>query len=84
MTVDHMNVIVENGEMNEVEVKSYITYIRKLNRGKTIKSLELIIGENCVDLKYTFAEFPFQRIRRLERSKFTLFRPEEQVQIREG
>lgn len=65
MIIDNVNVIIENGEMEEAEIKSYIKCITRKNKGKVLKNLELKIGGNYVDMKYSYHSIPFQRIRRI-------------------
>lgn len=65
MTLDHVNVTVQNGEMSQEEIKNYIAYIHENNQGKLLKNLELTVDGDDVEMKYEFAPVKFERIRRI-------------------
>ena len=60
-----MNIEVKNGQLSEQEIYAYIEHINQQFPGKTIKSLEINVDGDFVDLKYEFEPVPFERIRRI-------------------
>lgn len=60
-----MNIEVKNGQLSEQEIDAYIEHINQQFPGKTIKSLEINVDGDFVDLKYEFEPVPFERIRRI-------------------
>lgn len=60
-----VNVNVTGGEMSQAEINSYIDRAQKLYPEKTIKTIDLKIDGDFVDVDYHFADVPFQRIRRI-------------------
>lgn len=65
MVIEHVHVTVENGEVEESEIKYYIHQINQHAKGKRLKKLELNVGCNYIDLRYAFHHFPLERIRRV-------------------
>lgn len=60
-----MNIEVKNGQLSEQEIDSYLDYVRQKFPDKTIKTLEISVDGDFVDLKYEFEPVPFERIRRI-------------------
>ena len=60
-----MTVTVNGGEMPQQEINAYVDYIHKKNPERAIKSLELTMDGEFVDMKYELEPAPFQRIRRI-------------------
>ena len=60
-----MNIEVKNGQLSEQEIDAYIEHINQQFPGKTIKSLEINVDGDFVDLKFEFEPVPFERIRRI-------------------
>lgn len=58
-------VTVVGGTLEEAELKNYITYVQDNNPGRTIKSLEVELDGDYVNLKYELEPIPFERIRRI-------------------
>ncbi len=59
-----MNIMVTGGSMSQKEQQLYVDYIEgKYNR--KVKSLNIELDGEDVNLKYTFQEVPFERIRRI-------------------
>lgn len=65
MTIDHVHVMVENGQLDESEIRYYVHLLQRQARGKKLKSLALTIGSDYIDMRYSFHAFPFDRIRRV-------------------
>lgn len=65
MRVDHVNVSVRNGELEQEEISKYIEYIQKNNQGRVLKDLELTLDGEDVEMRYEFAPVKFERIRRI-------------------
>lgn len=65
MRIGSVEVTVHGGEMSELEVQEYITYIQRTNEGKALRSLDLTIDGEYVDMRYTLKPMPFERIRRI-------------------
>ena len=60
-----MIVNVIGGEMSQEEVNAYIDYGKKKYADREISGMDVTIDGEFVDLKYTFADVPFDRIRRI-------------------
>ena len=56
---------VENGELSDEEISSYIDDISTDNKGEHLASLKLIIDGEYVDAEYEFSDMQFERIRRI-------------------
>lgn len=60
-----MDIIVNNGMISDEEKNNYIKYVSQKNPDKELVWLEINLDGEFVDLKYKFAEIPFERIRRV-------------------
>ena len=60
-----MTVTVNGGAMPQQEIDAYVALIKKDNPERTLKSLDLTVDGEFVDMKYEFEPQPFQRIRRI-------------------
>ena len=58
-----VNVIGEN--LSQQEIDAYIDYGRKKYSGREITEMTVRTDGDFVDLKFDFADIPFQRIRRI-------------------
>lgn len=56
---------VKNGELSEEEIKAYIAHGCEKYTDKVIDGIEITLDGEFVDLKYHFADVPFERIRRI-------------------
>lgn len=65
MILEHVEITVSNGSLDEAEIKAYIQYIRKNHPHKTLKRLHLAVHGDEIDLHYEFQAVPFERIRRI-------------------
>ena len=66
MLIDQICVSVENGELEEDKIRYCIEHIKQCAGNKQLKSLTFYMGENFVDLRYSFYDFPLERIRRMD------------------
>lgn len=60
-----MDIIVNNGTITEEEKKNYVDYVKSKNPDRELVSLEINLDGEFADLKYQFADVPFERIRRV-------------------
>ena len=60
-----MKISVNGGNLEEKEINAYKDYLADKFPGQKIESLELNVDGEYVDLKYTFEQTPFERIRRI-------------------
>ena len=59
-----MAIIVKGGTISEQEKQAYVDYLQE-KYGRMLKDLEITLDGEEVDLKYTFTDVPFERIRRI-------------------
>ena len=59
-----MTVTVQGGELSQREVQAYIDHIQEKNHQK-VDDLTITVDGDYVDLNYTLAPVPFERIRRI-------------------
>ena len=59
-----MTINVQGGQMSQQEVQAYIDYIQDKTHQK-VDELTITIDGEFVDLNYTLAPVPFERIRRI-------------------
>lgn len=60
-----MDVKVLNGDLSQEEINAYIDYIKDKHPDKHFKQIELSVDGEFIDIKYTYDEVPFERIRRI-------------------
>ena len=60
-----MEIVVNGGTITENEKNAYIEHVRAKAPDRELVYLEINLDGECVDLKYKFAEIPFERIRRV-------------------
>lgn len=60
-----MNVNVIGGEISQEEINAYIDYGKKKYPDRVIKAISIILDGDFVDLKFSFENIPFDRIRRI-------------------
>ena len=58
-----INVI--DGDLDQKEIDAYIDYGKKKYPDKNITGMDVTVDGDYVDLKYTFENVPFERIRRI-------------------
>ena len=64
MFIDGIGVVVENGQLSPEEVQFYIQKIERHSQ-KNLQNITFVVGDGYMDLRYTFRNFPFERIRRI-------------------
>ncbi|SEL41342.1 Anaerobic ribonucleoside-triphosphate reductase [Ruminococcus sp. YRD2003] len=60
-----MKVNVIGEQLPQQEIDAYIEYGKKKYRGREITEMTVTADGDFVDLKYNFADIPFDRIRRI-------------------
>lgn len=65
MLLENVEVTVQNGPLEEAEIRRYIEYIQKKNCGRLLQRLDLKVDGEDVELRYAFQPVRFQRIRRI-------------------
>lgn len=65
LRIDNVDIKIENGKMDEQEIKNYIRYIKDKFKDETLLSLTIIIDGDYVDLHYHLQPQPMERIRRI-------------------
>ncbi|MDO4863515.1 MAG: anaerobic ribonucleoside-triphosphate reductase [Ruminococcus sp.] len=60
-----MKVNVIGEQLSQQEIDAYIDYGKKKYRGREITEMTVTTDGDFVDLKYGFADIPFDRIRRI-------------------
>ena len=60
-----MVVNVLNGKLEEKEIEAYKDYLAQKFPDQVIDTLTLEVDGDFVDMKYTFEDAPFERIRRI-------------------
>ncbi|HIW48973.1 MAG TPA: hypothetical protein H9687_06845 [Firmicutes bacterium] len=61
-----VDVVVKNGTLDQAEIDAYLEYGHQQHPHKEIKSMEVTLDGDYVDLKYYFGQArPFERIRRI-------------------
>lgn len=65
MMVDNIRVAIENGTFSAEEAAYYIDEIKKVTKNFTLKKVTMSRTDAYLDLRYSFNEIPFERIRRI-------------------
>ena len=65
MMVDNIRVAIENGTFSAEEAAYYIDEIKKITKNFTLKQVTMSRTDTYLDLRYSFNEIPFERIRRI-------------------
>ena len=60
-----MTVTVTGGTLAQPEIEAYVAQLKEKNPDKFIKSVEFTVDGEYVDMKYTYDNVPFERIRRI-------------------
>ena len=60
-----MTITVTGGTMKQAEINAYVAQLKQNNPDKYIKTVDFIIDGDFVDMKYTYDNGPFERIRRI-------------------
>ncbi len=65
MLIDNVTVTIENGTFTAEDAQFYISQIKKSKPKYTLKKVSFALRDDCVDIRYSFNENPFERIRRI-------------------
>ena len=60
-----MIITVTGGTLPQAEINSYVAQLKEANPDKYIKTVDFIVDGEFVDMKYTYDNVPFERIRRI-------------------
>lgn len=60
-----IEVAVTGDKISDDEIAAYVEHAQKKNPGNVLKGVEIKVDGDYVDLKYSFKELPFERIRRI-------------------
>lgn len=59
------DITVTGGKMTEEEIQAYVDHVQAKNPQRKLKTLNIDMDGEFVNLNYTFEEVPFQHIRRI-------------------
>lgn len=65
MLIDNVSVTIENGPFTAEDAQFYISQIKKSKTKYTLKKVSFSRQDGYVDIRYSFQENPFERIRRI-------------------
>ena len=65
MLVDNIRVVIENGTFSAEDAAYYIRELKNSLKKFTLKKVSMSRSDNYLDLRYSFQEVPFERIRRI-------------------
>ena len=65
MMVDNIRVAIENGTFSAEEAAYYIQELKHSTKKFTLKKVTMSRTDTYLDLRYSFNEIPFERIRRI-------------------
>lgn len=54
-----------NGNMTQTEIDAYVNMLKENHPDKYFKTIDLTVDGEFVDVKYTYDNVPFERIRRI-------------------
>lgn len=60
-----VEIVVTGGDLSREEQEAYLKYVKGKNSQRYIKKLEIIVDGDYVDLRYTYSDPRFERIRRI-------------------
>ena len=60
-----MIITVTGGTLPQAEINAYVSELKAANPDKYIKTVDFIMDGEYVDMKYTYDNVPFERIRRI-------------------
>lgn len=78
MMVDNIRVAIENGTFSAEEAAYYIQELKNSTKKFTLKKVTMSRTDSYLDLRYSFNEIPFERIRRIPLGRIPLGRPHEE------
>lgn len=59
------DIVVTGGELEQTEIDRYVQYLEDKNPGRTLKTLQIEVDGDYVNLTYELTPVPFERIRRI-------------------
>lgn len=59
------NTTITGGSLEQKEIDNYVRYLSDKNPGRTLKSLQIRVDGDYVDLTYELEPVSFERIRRI-------------------
>jgi len=65
MLIDNVIVTIENGTFTAEDAQFYISQIKKSKPKYTLKRISFALHDDSLDIRYSFNENPFERIRRI-------------------
>lgn len=65
LVYEGITVYMQNGKLDDVEIAYYINKLRRISKGKELKRVTFILGDEYIDLRYLFKNYPFERIWRI-------------------
>ena len=60
-----MTVTVTGGTLAQTEINAYVESLKAQNPDKYIKTVDFTVDGEFVDMKFTYDDVPFERIRRI-------------------
>ncbi len=65
MLIDNVIVTIESGPFTAEDAQFYISQIKKSKAKYTLKKISFSRNDAYLDIRYSFHEVPFERIRRI-------------------
>ncbi len=65
MFIGNVRVVIENGTFSAEEAEYYIKKIQRHSKHLVLKAVTFRLGFNFLDLRYSFQDIPFERLRRI-------------------
>ena len=65
MLIDNVIVTIENGPFTAEDAQFYISQIKKSKAKYTLRKISFSRSDDYLDIRYSFNENPFERIRRI-------------------
>lgn len=65
MLIDNVNVTIEKGPFTAEDAQFYISQIKKSKTKYTLRKISFSRHDEYLDIRYSFNEHPFERIRRI-------------------
>ncbi len=65
MIIDNVNVTIEKGPFTAEDAQFYISQIKKSKSKYTLRKVSFSRHDEYLDIRYSFNEIPFERIRRV-------------------
>ena len=65
MMIDNVSVVIDSGTFSVEEMKHYISKVRLATKKLTLKKVTLSKKDNHIDIRSSFEDVPFDRLRRI-------------------